>query len=130
MAHSHLRAITTKAKKIRKAHPSMKWTSAIKEASRLLKRKSPARKKRRVGSVKKKSVRRKAVARVKKFHAAEGRALRSLGSVASHMSHAKKLLEHEIGKLESQKFVAKKKSTKRKISRRIAEKKSRFRKLC
>jgi hypothetical protein len=129
MAHSHLRAITAKAKKIRKAHPSMKWTSAIREASRLLKKKSPTRKKR-VGSVKKKSVRRKVVKRVKRLHAAEGRAIKSLGSVASHVSHAKKIIEHEIGKLETQKFKATKKLAKKKIAKRIAAKKSQFRKLC
>lgn len=131
MAHSHLRAITAKAKKIRKAHPSMKWTSAIKEASRLLKRKSPV-KKRRVGSVRKKrpAARKKIIRRVRSLHKAEGRAIKSLGSVASHMSHAKKIIEHEIGKLETQKFKATKKTTKRKIAKRIALKKSMFRKLC
>lgn len=33
-----LNKITTKAKQIRKAHPSMKWTAAIKQASATLKR--------------------------------------------------------------------------------------------
>jgi len=128
MAHSHLRAITTKAKKIRKAHPNMKWTSAIKEASRLLKK---APKKRRVGSVKKKSAKRTStIKRVKRLHKAEGNAIRSLGSVASHVSSAKRIIENEIGKLETQKFKAVKKSVKKKISKRIAAKKSQFRKLC
>jgi hypothetical protein len=129
MAHSHLKAITAKAKKIRSAHPAMKWTSAIKEAARLLKKKSSPRKKR-VGSVRKGPARKKIVRRVKRLHKAEGRAIKSLGSVASHVSHAKKIIEHEIGKLETQKFKATKKLTKRKIAKRIALKKSQFRKLC
>ena len=126
MAHSHLKAITARAKKIYKAHPNMKWTSAIKEASRLL------GKKKKVGATKKKksAPRKKTIRKIKAYHAKEGAAIRSLGSVASHVSSAKKLIEHEIGRLEVQKFVAKKKSHKNKIAKRIAAKKSQFRKLC
>jgi hypothetical protein len=131
MAHSHPKAITAKAKKLRKAHPSMTWISAIREASRKLKRKPKAQKRKRVSGVeKRRPSRSKTIRRIKKFHSAEGKAIKSLGSVASHLGHAKKIIEHEIGKLETQKFKATKKSTKRKISKRIAAKKSQFRKLC
>jgi hypothetical protein len=131
MAHSHLKRITAKAKKIRKLHPQMKWTSAIREASRKLKHSPKSPKRRRVSGVKKRRVSRsKVVSRIKKIHSAEGKAIRSLGSVSSHIGHAKKIIEHEIGKLETQKFKATKKSTKRKISKRIAAKKTQFRKLC
>lgn len=34
---THLKRITTRANQIRKAHPSMKWTAAIKKASSELK---------------------------------------------------------------------------------------------
>jgi hypothetical protein len=51
-------------------------------------------------------------------------------STAQHLAHAKKKIEQEIGAAEVRKFVAKKKTVKRKISKRIAELKSRFRKLC
>jgi hypothetical protein len=129
MARINLKAAATKARKIRKAHPNMKWNNAMSQAMKSMSKKSHP-KKRRVGSVKKKAARRKTVRRIKTLHAAEGKAIRSLGSVASHVAHAKKILEHEIGKLETQKFKASKKTAKRKIAKRIAEKKSRFRKLC
>lgn len=129
MARINLKAAATKARKIRKAHPSMKWNNAMSQAMKSMSKKSHS-KKRRVGSVRKKSARKKNVRRIKTLHAAEGRAIRSLGSVSSHLSSAKKLIEHKIGKLETQKFVAKKKTTKRKIAKRIAEAKTQFRKLC
>lgn len=53
-----------------------------------------------------------------------------MGSVKRHLSNAKKILEHNIGILETKKFVAKKKATKRKIQKKITEAKSKFRKLC
>jgi hypothetical protein len=131
MARINLKAAAVKAKKIRKAHPSMKWNNAMAQAMRSMSGKSKT-KKRRVGSTrpKKKAARKSIIRRVKILHKAEGRAIKALGSVASHVSRAKKILEHEIGKLETRKFVAKKKSVKRKIAKVIAMKKSKFRKLC
>lgn len=130
MARINMKAAAAKARKIRKAHPSMKWNNAMSQAMKSLSKKSKP-KKRRVGSApRKKAARKKTVRKIKTLHAAEGRAIRSLGSVASHVSSAKKLLTHEIGKLEAAKFTAAKKVTKRKISKRIAIKKSQFRKLC
>jgi hypothetical protein len=81
---------------------------------------------RRVGSVKRSST----VKRVKRLHAAEGRAIKSLGSVSSHMAMAKHQLKEQIGWGEAQRFAANKKSTKRKIGKRIAALKSKYRKLC
>jgi hypothetical protein len=128
-----LKKITTRAKSIYKKGGT--WKGAIKKAGaeyrsgkkigRVVRMKT--KKRRKVGSARKRST---TVRRIKRLHSAEGRAIHSLGSVSHHISNAKKILEHEIGKLETQKFVAKKKATKRKISKRIAEKKSRFRKLC
>lgn len=130
MARINMKAAAAKARKIRKSHPSMKWTTAMSQAMKSASKKGKSKK--RVGSVRRKKspARRKTVARVKRLHAAEGKAIRSLGSVSSHLSHAKKIIEHEIGKLETQKFKATKKTTKRKISKRIAAKKTQFRKLC
>lgn len=54
----------------------------------------------------------------------------NMGSVNAYVTRAKKIIEHNIGKLETQKFVAKKKSTKKKIAKRISEMKTKFRKLC
>lgn len=120
------------AKKIRSMHPSWTWKKCVREGAKRVKGKhhKVAGTKRRRVHHKKKPVRRKTVTRIRKLHAAEGRAIHSLGSVSSHVSSAKKILEHEIGKLEAQKYIAKKKSTKRKIGKRIAAKKSKYRKLC
>lgn len=123
---SALKKITTRAKAIRRIHGGS-WKAAIKKAGAEYRGG-------RIGSVKRKKAapkkRRAAVRKIKKFHAAEGRAIKSLGSVSSHLSSAKKMLEHEIGKLEVQRYKAKKKSVKRKIGKRIAAKKSKYRKLC
>jgi|ERR1700730_4861095 len=123
--------ITSRAKAIRRIHGGS-WKAAIKKAgaeyrggkklSGARKRKSPAKRK--------SPSRRRAVRRIKTLHAAEGRAIHALGSVSSHVSAAKKLLEHKIGREETAKYKAAKKSTKRKISKRIAKLKSQYRKLC
>ncbi len=55
MAANHLKKITAKAKQIRKAHPKMKWTDAVKKASASIKGASkPAAKKRAVKKAAKK----------------------------------------------------------------------------
>lgn len=68
MAATHLQKITAKAKQIRKAHPKMIWTDAIKKASKELAGKK-------VGAVKKKAAHKKAAK--KKPHT-------KWGKVASH----------------------------------------------
>lgn len=128
MARINMKKAATKARNIRKRHPSMKWNTAMSQAMKSLGGKKKSRRK--VGSVKKKSTRKKAVKAAKKYHAAEGRALRKLGSVSYHTGHAKSLILQQIEKAEGQKFTAKKKSSKRKIGKRIAALKARFRKLC
>jgi|HubBroStandDraft_4_1064222.scaffolds.fasta_scaffold194481_2 hypothetical protein len=134
---SALTKIVAHAKKIYKRGGS--WKAAIKKsgvayrAGKLGKvaGKSKTRRKK-VGATRKRSssTRRKTLRRVHSLHAAEGRAIKSLGSVASHVSAAKKQLEHQIGKAETRRFTATKKSTKRKIGKQIARLKARFRKLC
>jgi hypothetical protein len=132
-AGSALKKITTRAKAIRRLHGGS-WKAAIKKAGaeyRGGKRMGSVRKKRRVkrkrvGSVKSRTT----VKRVKRLHAAEGRAIKSLGSVSSHMAMARNQLKEQIGWGEAQRFAANKKSTKRKIGKRIAALKSKYRKLC
>lgn len=68
MAATHLQKITARAKQIRKAHPKMIWTDAIKKASKELAGKK-------VGAVKKKAAPKKAA--MKKPHT-------KWGKVASH----------------------------------------------
>jgi hypothetical protein len=128
---SALKQIVTRAKQIYKKGGT--WKGAIKKAGaeyRGKRRKSPA-KKRKVGSApKKKSARKKIVRRVKALHKAEGRAIKSLGSVSSHLTSAKRLITNKIGEEETKKFKAKKEGAKKKIAKRIAELKSRYRKIC
>jgi len=130
MARINMKAAATKARKIRKAHPSMKWNTAMSQAMKSLGGKRKTKKRRKVGAVKKKSSRKKAVKAVKKYHAAEGRAIKSLGSVSYHVSHAKSQLLEQIGWGEAQKYSAKTKRAKRKIGKKLAALKSKFRKLC
>jgi hypothetical protein len=147
MASTTLKKITARAKHIRRIHGGT-WKAAVKKAGAEYRAGK-------LGSVKK-TARKKIIRRVKKYHAKEGRALRKLSGTLSaggsggvmgvrstfraasigalspsqHMAHARKKLEHEIGAAESRKFVAKKKSVKRKIAKRISALKSKFRKLC
>ena len=125
-----MKAAARKAKNIRKRHPSMKWNTAMSQAMKSMSGKR--KKSRRVGAVKRKrpAARKKTVKKIKKLHAAEGRAIHSLGSVSSHIAHAKAQLKEQIGWAEAQKFAAPKKVTKRKIGKRIAAMKSKYRKLC
>jgi hypothetical protein len=126
-----LRKITTRAKHIRRLHGGT-WKAAIKKAGAEYRggRKMSGTRKQKSRPKKAKIIRMRKVRRIKSLHAAEGRAIRSLGSVASHTAAAKKLLEHQIGKAESQKYTARKKSTKRKIQKRISAMKAKYRKLC
>lgn len=130
MARINMKAAARKAKNIRKRHPSMKWNTAMSQAMKSMSGKK--KKSRRLGAVKKRKspARKKAVTKIKKLHAAEGRAIHSLGSVSTHMAHARAQLKEQIGWAEAQKFAASKKVTKRKIGKRIAALKSTYRKLC
>jgi hypothetical protein len=53
----------------------------------------------------------------------------TIGSVSSHLAAAKKKLLHEIGKDEALKITAKKVRTRKKIQKRINDKKALYRKL-
>ena len=122
--------ISRRAKQIRKAHPSIKWQSAIKQASREIKAgKVSGTHKRKVGRVKKSS-RKKVISKLKRAHAAEGKQLNKLGSVSQHMSHARAMLKEQIGWNEAAKFTAPKKSSKNKIQKKINALKAKYRKLC
>jgi hypothetical protein len=139
MASSALKWITTRAKQIYKKGGT--WKTAIKKAGaeyRSGKKVSGTKKKR------KPAKRRAAVRRVKKLHRAEGKAIKQLRGVRSTfaaaalgrvttsqlISSAKEKIGMEIGRAEVSKFRAAKKSAKKKIAKRIAALKTRFRKLC
>lgn len=123
-----LKKITTTAKQLRKKSPGMSWQSAIKKAGAMYR-----------GTVKK-TVKKKTVKKViaKKAHKPAKKHIVKTGkigtgvghcSVSGLMAQGKKILISDIGKLEAQKFAAKLKRDKNKISKKIAEKKRAFRKL-
>jgi hypothetical protein len=145
-----LQWIIKEAKKLRREYPKRfaTWKEYVAQASAIYAKKhggkSPVghkRKKRKVSSMgasgkkvkhmkrRTSSKRRKAIHSLKSAHRREGAAIRRLGSVSHHVGKAKHLLEHEIGILETRKFKAGKKSTKRKIQKRITAAKSKYRRL-
>jgi hypothetical protein len=135
MAGSALKKITTRAKAIRRLHGGS-WKAAIKKAGaeyrggkKMGSTHRKAKHHKRMGAVRP-SKRKSVIRKVKAYHAAEGRAIKSLGSVSHHMAQAKSQLKEQIGWAEAQKFAASKKSTKRKIGKRIAALKSQYRKFC
>jgi hypothetical protein len=136
MPTSTLKKITTRAKEIYKKGGT--WKGAIKKAGaeyrsgKVAKVIHMKRKKRKVsgtlsgqgssaisGMRKRRIVRKKSVSR-----------RRTIGTVASHVSKAKKMIADKIGIAETQKFKAPKKMQKRKIAKRISKLKTQFRKLC
>ena len=129
-----LKKITTEAKRIYKRGGT--WAGAIEKAGAKyregkigkvvrMKTKNPRRKKK-AATAKRKRI----VKRIHVLHKKEGKAIRALGSVSHHISHAKHLLAEQIGWAELHKFQAKTKRAKRKVGKKIADLKSRYRKLC
>lgn len=141
-----LKKITARAKHIRHTHGGT-WKAAVKKAGAEYRAgKIHGVKKRKVGTTKaqKAHARKFAIKAVKLMHKSEGQAIQRLRGVrstfqaaaigrlttAQHISHAKEKIAQEIGRAEMAKFRAKTKTAKRKISKRISELKTRFRKLC
>lgn len=140
-----LKKITTRAKQIYKKGGT--WKGAIKKAGaeyRAGKKKSPAKKSRRrvsgtlsggarpasyaVGRVKRKA-RRKVSGTLSGGARPASYAIGRV-SASSLISRAKEKIGHEIGMAEVRKFRAVKKSAKKKVAKKIAALKSRYRKLC
>jgi hypothetical protein len=129
MAASTLRKITARAKKIYKRGGT--WKGAIKKAGHEYRSGKMGKVVRMKTRRKKATVKRKrTVKKIRRLHKAEGRAIRSLGTVSHHIAKAKAQLKEQIGWGEAQKFAATKKTSKRKIGKKIAELKSKYRKLC
>ncbi len=126
-----LKKINARVKHLQKLHPNTQRKTLQKQAGREYRagklgavRKSRPKKQRA-----KKAARKRVVRKVKRLHAAEGRAIKSLGSVSSHLSAARAKIKEQIGWAEVQRFTAHKVSTKRKIGKHIANLKSQYRKL-
>lgn len=124
-----LKKINIKAKKIYKRGGS--WKSAIKKAgaeyrSGKLGKVVHMKTRRKRATAKRKRV----IKKIHRLHKAEGKAIQSLGSVSHHIGRAKQQLIDQIARAEAKKFAAAKKTTKRKIQKRITHMKARYRKLC
>jgi hypothetical protein len=118
-----LRWITTEAKKIKRRFPHRfkKWTQYVAQASAIYaskhKGKSPIGHKRKKIGMARKRKRSATVKRIRKFHAAEGRAIRSLGSIKTRL---RKNLEERVGREMYARHKAKTKRAKKKITKRIS----------
>lgn len=121
--------ISKRAKAIRRIHPSKKWQDCIKQASREIKSGSPKKSPRKKVSGVKSKTRKKAVRKLAAAHKREGKIIRSLGSVSSHVSQAKKILKDEIAWNQASILTAKSAKTKRNLRKMVAKKLSLYRKL-
>ena len=125
--------ITKEAKRLKRKYPKRfeKWTEYVAQASAIYaskhKGKSPVGHKHKkvsgMATKKRKSKRRTAaIRRARKYHAAEGRALRSIGSISRQKRALKKSLEAEIAWGLFSKDRATTKRAKKKIGKRITAK--------
>lgn len=122
MATTHLKRITNAAKALRRSKPNMKWTDAIKQASKSMgkARSKPAPKKR----AKKSTPRKKAaVKRVSRPRAKTTTRVRSTSVKTVGLAGVKKVFlaekEIKLGKLVVKHMKAKKVGEKRKIAKEI-----------
>lgn len=128
MANTFIGRVAARAKQIRKAQPNIKWQTAIKRASLELR-----------GKVKNKPVKKTVMRRRKKTTVSGmpviGRVRRTASAprkkttVNSTLAKAKNMLLDEIGNLAAKQFKARLKRDKKKIGKKIAAAKSKYRKL-
>lgn len=131
MATTHLQKMTTRAKRLRKEHPRLSWQDALKRAAKDLKKTS------RVGAYKviergePKAARPSATYQVDRTKAGTFRGMKKVGSVTIEgvLKETKKAVLEKIGILEANKFSARLKSDRAKISKEIAHLKSLYRKM-
>jgi hypothetical protein len=118
MASAALKKITTKAKKIYKRGGT--WRQAIKKAGAEYRSgklgKVVRMKTRRRATTKK---RKRIVKKIRRLHRAEGRAIRSLGTVAGIKSQLKKRLKEKLAKGMLSHYEARTKPQKKRISKRL-----------
>lgn len=124
MATTALTKITARAKKIRKEHPKMAWSAAIKKAGAEYRNGTIKGAPKKKAAPKKKSARKKVGGVV-----AGGGVAAPLGTLVGNINNAKKILSGRIGRMEAQKTTAKTKRDKTKIGKEIAAEKIKLRKL-
>ena len=119
-----LTAIRAEAKRIRKAHPNVKWQTAIKQASAKYNAGKVGKTRKKVSGVKKVKV-----SGVKK---SVGKAKVSgvmAGTASSHIRAVRDDLELKLGKEVARQVLAKKVSERRQSAKKVNEIKSKLRKL-
>lgn len=134
--NSALKKINAEVKRIKKKHPGRSHKAAQKEAGRLYRagKLGKCRKKTGIRKLKRKGHPRRmgGVKTISKSHVDRNRFKNvdiQIGSAVRHISAAKKILATDIGKLEYRKFAANTKTAKKKIAKRIREKKSQYNRL-
>lgn len=136
---SALKWISREAKAIRKRHPRKhrKWTQYIKEASIKYKQKHKRSEPKRVGRAigrggghipTKASTPRRRFDKIQQVTGVPKNYIQAIGSVSSSLSVIRRRIESDIANLEVRRFKAKTKTAKRKIAKRITEKKKQYRK--
>ena len=121
---SPLKIITAKAKAIRKAHPKMLWSQAIKKASALYKS-SPKK----VGSIKKAKAKKTVIKKISKSKPVVSKKVEHL-SLASLKSEAAKRLKSKLGELVVKKYMAVTKREKARLQKEITIDRRELKKYC
>lgn len=136
-----LKRITTRAKSLQRSHPNTKWTDLIKRASKEIKGKKrrPAKKRRKISAVKyiekgeKKNVRPAKVYRTVRSKKGTFKGYKRVGSARrtlnDNLRDARNLILDDIARLSTRKFLATRKTDKRKIQKSINAKRSQYKKL-
>jgi hypothetical protein len=131
-----LSKITHRAKQIRKKHPGTSWKGAIKKASaeyrsgRIGSISSHDRKIRRGKKRRATAKRKRAVARVKRLHRAEGHALSMIGTVSYHKKAIRDGIKRQIERKAGMRELAIKKNQRKKLTRQIAKLRKDYRAHC
>jgi len=126
-----LQKIIAEAKKIRKKYPKKEWKDCVAQASAIYakkhKGKSPVGKKsKKVGAVKKKAAKKRAVSEYHKDTASHNVRINVLSGIKSE---GMKLFKDKYGKLSTQKMLEKTKRGKAKIAKQMREVAAKIRKI-
>lgn len=134
-----LKKITTRAKALRRKHPTAKWTNLIKEAAKQVKGKKKATsKRRRVSSVKyidkgeKKNVRPTKVYRINRTKKGNFKGYTRVAgakTVTQILSDARRALIVDMAQLSAKKMVTVKKRKRNELQKKINEKRSLYNKI-
>ena len=109
---SHLQKITARAKVIRKSHPAMKWTDAIKKASKQVAGVSTA-------SLKK-TMKKQKVTLPHGYQVKKRKCMSGMGTISQHKKHIRDMVEDKLSKKLLQHHLAKTVREKKALSKEIA----------